>query len=103
LDLRWTSITDNGLIEYINSSNSSSLQLLDVSYQHEKVTSAFLTALSFSKYCKHMIVLLCRNCEISDSGITDFIESDNTIDIQELDFGIFEEESRRHKARSNKN
>jgi hypothetical protein len=38
-----------------------------------------------------MAVLICRNCDISDNGISDLIESENTHFIEELDFSRFED------------
>jgi hypothetical protein len=102
LDLRWTRISDDGLIEFMSTSNCSNLQLLDVSYQHEKVTSAFLSAFALSQYCKKLTVLLCRNCDISDVGIADMIESDNTLNIEELDFGTFDDGKRKQRLSSRK-
>ncbi|CAK78218.1 unnamed protein product (macronuclear) [Paramecium tetraurelia] len=87
LNLSFTKITDKGIVEYFNSSNSAFLEYLDIS--HQPITDESIKAFAYSEFCKSLIVFIINSCPLTNESMIHLCNSPNTINMVELNLGTF--------------
>ena len=95
LDIRATNITDNGMIDYLQSPNSENLQYLDISHLGDGITSATIDALCSSEYCRNLVVLNCRNSLIGNDALQRLSASINASHLEDLDLAIIDDNKKK--------